>query len=259
MFKKLINKDTDKDSLIQKNIIGSIILKATSILISFYLVRVAIGFVDETQYGIWLTLSSLIVWFNYFDIGLTHGFRNRFAETLARRDLVMAKIFVSTTYASLIIISILIMSIFLPINKLIDWCEILKINEIYFHELKIVVIILVITFAVSFFMQTISTIVTADQRPVLASLIQVSGQALSLLIICIAKYTIHKGNLIYLTLILTVSPLIILLISSLLLFNTRYKKYRPTFKCIRFKYLRDILGIGGKFFVIGVAMLFIFQ
>ena len=42
-----------------------------------------IDFVNPTQYGIWLTLSSLLAWFSFFDIGLSLGFRNRFAQAKA--------------------------------------------------------------------------------------------------------------------------------------------------------------------------------
>lgn len=69
--------------LLKKNIIGSLLLKGISIIISFLVVRLTIDFVNPTQYGIWIALSSLMAWFFFFDIGFTHGFRNRFAEAKA--------------------------------------------------------------------------------------------------------------------------------------------------------------------------------
>jgi hypothetical protein len=35
-----------------------------------------------TRYEIWLTLSSIVGWFSFFDVGLGHGLRNKFAPSL---------------------------------------------------------------------------------------------------------------------------------------------------------------------------------
>jgi hypothetical protein len=38
-----------------------------------------INYVNPTQYGIWITLSSIISWFSFFDIGFGYGLSSRFA------------------------------------------------------------------------------------------------------------------------------------------------------------------------------------
>ena len=121
--------------LLKKNIIGSVILKGISMIISFFIVPITINFVNPTQYGIWLTLSSLMSWFYFFDIGLTHGFRNRFAEAKANDDIKLARIYVSTTYATLFLLCILMWIIVLPVNSIINWSEILNIDSGYREEL----------------------------------------------------------------------------------------------------------------------------
>ncbi|GAH31869.1 unnamed protein product, partial [marine sediment metagenome] len=68
----------------KKNIFASFGLKGISILISFLLVPLVLNYIDITKYGIWLTLSSIIGWFGFFDIGLGNGLRNKFAEAIAK-------------------------------------------------------------------------------------------------------------------------------------------------------------------------------
>lgn len=63
----------------KKNILASFIIKGLSIAISLVLVPLTINYINPTQYGIWLTLSSIVAWFSFFDIGLTQGLRNKFA------------------------------------------------------------------------------------------------------------------------------------------------------------------------------------
>ena len=56
----------------KKNIIGSLLIKGCSIAIGLVAVPLTINYINPAQYGIWLTLSSMIAWFSFFDIGFTH-------------------------------------------------------------------------------------------------------------------------------------------------------------------------------------------
>jgi len=104
----------------KKNILASIIIKGLSILISLVLVPLTINYVNPTQYGIWLTLSSIVAWFSFFDIGLTQGLRNKFAEAKANGEDNLAQILVSTTYAILAIIFSVVWISFISINNFLD-------------------------------------------------------------------------------------------------------------------------------------------
>ena len=245
--------------LIKKNIIGSVLLKGISILISFLVVPLTIDFVNPTRYGIWLTLSSLMAWFNFFDVGLTLGFRNRFAEAKAKGEYDLARIYVSTTYASLLVMFGTMLLIVLPINNIVDWSSILNIAQDYRQELCLVFGIMIFFFSCQIILQVLTTLITADQRPAMTSLIQVSGQALALLVIFILTKTVSNGNLSMLAIAFSGSPVVVVLTASVIFFLTRYKMYRPHWRYVKFKYVKDILGLGGKFFVITTSMLFIFQ
>lgn len=258
-FIKKIFSGEERTVLLKKNIIGSVFLKSISILISFLVVPLTIDFVNPTRYGIWLTLSSLMVWFNFFDIGLTLGFRNRFAEAKAKGQYKLARIYVSTTYASLLILFGTMLLVVLPINNIVNWSSILNISEEYLQELRLVFGVMIFFFSCTVILQVFTTLVTADQRPALTSLIQVSGQALALLIIFILTRIGADGNLVWLAIAFSGSPVIVVLISSVFFFFTKYKIYRPHWKYIKFRYVKDILGLGGKFFIITTSMLFVFQ
>ena len=84
-------KGNERSVAVKKNIAVSLVLKCISILVSLQVVPLTIGYVNPTKYGIWLTLSSIIAWLSYFDLGFAHGFRNRFAEAKAKGDMKLAK------------------------------------------------------------------------------------------------------------------------------------------------------------------------
>lgn len=252
-------KGDSRSVQLKKNIIGSILLKGISILISFEVVPLTINWVNPTQYGIWLTLSSLMSWFHFFDIGLTLGFRNKFAEAKAYGKLKLAKIYVSTTYATLLILFGTMLIIVLPLNHFIDWSSILNISQKYNNELENVFSIMIFFFSCTMILQVFTSMIIADQRPALSSAIQVLGQIVACVVIYILTKTVKSGTLVSLAIILSGVPVLIIFISSIFMYMFKYKVYAPSLYYIRFKYLWDILGMGGKFFIITTSMLFIFQ
>lgn len=257
-FLKYLNKGDSRTVRAKKNIILSFFLKGISILISLQIVPITIHYVNPTRYGVWLTLSSLVSWFSFFDIGLTHGFRNRFAESKALGDVEGAKIYVSTTYVALFIVFVIFISLILILNTFLNWSDLLNIDQGYSEELNHVFFIVAFCFGVNIVASVFTTMLVADQRPAIASFIQVMGQFVSFVTIYVlTKLTV--GNLSSLALTFSGIPVLILVISSIVLYKTQYKIYAPQLKFVRFSYLKNILGLGGQFFFIITSMLFIFQ
>ncbi len=89
---------------INKHVIATFMLKGVSIIVSLLLVPLTIHYINPTQYGIWVTLSSVISWIAFFDVGLGNGLRNKLAEALAVGDEQLARKYISTTYAVLAMI-----------------------------------------------------------------------------------------------------------------------------------------------------------
>lgn len=244
---------------IKRNIIGSLFLKCISILISLQVVPLTIGYINPTRYGIWLTLSSIIAWLSYFDLGFANGFRNRFAEAKANGDLKLAKEYVSTTYAVLFLLFSFILMIAIVINNFLDWGNILNIDPIYNEELKLVFGILACFFCLNIVASVFTTMLIANQKPALTSLIQTSGQVLAFICIYILTQT-TSGNLTYLAFAFSGIPCFFIIIISVIMFSTKnYKDLSPSFSYIRFGLTKKILGLGGQFFIIMISMLFIFQ
>lgn len=100
---------------------------------------------------------------------------------------------------------------------------------------------------------------TADQKPAFASLIQTSGQLLAFICIYILTKTI-PGNLVTLAFAFSGIPCFLLVIVSIIVFCCRkYRIVSPSYRYIRFSLTKKILGLGGQFFVIMISMMFIFQ
>ena len=258
LLNNVINKGQERSVKAKKNIIAEIFLKGTSILISLILVPLTINYINVSQYGIWLTLSSIVGWFVFFDIGLTQGLRNKFAEALAKGDSERAQIYVSTTYAVLTIIFTILWLGFLIVNHYLNWAHILNVSENMRSEVTTLAVIIFTYFCIQFVLNVISTIITANQQPARGSLIGVLGQVLSLIFIIILVKT-TAGSLIKLGLALCVSPILVYFAANFLLFRGPYKKYKPKFSKIKFSYTKDLFNLGIIFFVIQIAGIIQYQ
>jgi O-antigen/teichoic acid export membrane protein len=244
--------------LAKKNIATSFLIKGGSIIVGLLLVPMTINYINPTQYGIWLTLSSIISWFSFFDIGLGNGLKNKLAETNALGQNEKSQVYVSTTYAILSIISLLVFLLFLCVNPFLSWAKILNTSNYDGNSLNEVALIIVGFFCLSFVIQIINTILTANHKPAIASLIGFVGSFFSLVIIfVITKYT--DSSLINLVLVLAGIPLIVQIVYTFFLFRTSLKIITPKFNRIDFKYANELLSIGGVFFIIQIGALVLFQ
>lgn len=257
-FKNFLNKGHSRSIKAKKNIAASFLIRGCSIITSLMLVPTTIHYVKPTQYGIWLTLSSIIGWFSFFDIGLGNGLRNKFAEAVAKGETEKARIYVSTTYAILTCIIAVALLVFFCINPFLNWSKILNTPADMAHELSILAMIIFSFFAMQFVLQLISTVLQGAQQPAKAALFGFLGNLFSLIVIFTLTKT-TSGNLIYLGLTIGFAPVFVLGISSLWFYNRSFRQYAPSIKYVDFKYARNLVGLGAKFFILQVAGIAVYE
>ncbi len=255
---KFITKGHERSVRAKKNIVTSLLIKGISIAITFVSLPITLSYIDSSTYGVWLTMSSIVGWFVFFDVGLTQGFRNKFAEAKARGDDELAKIYVSTTYAMLGIIFCGVWLVFLIVNNFLDWTKILNVDESMRSDVTTLALIVFTYFCISFVFRIITTILLADQQPAKSSFIDLAGHIISLFFIIVLIKT-TEGSLVLLGIALCVSPLIVLIAANFIFFRTRYHKYKPAVSQIKITYAKDLFNLGAIFFIIQIAAIVQYQ
>lgn len=258
IFRKY-NQGHERSLRAKKNIAAAIVIRGGSILINLALVPLTIRYVSATEYGIWLTLSSIILWFSFFDIGLGHGLRNKLAEALAKGDQRLARVYISTTYALLCIVICFVWLVFVGVNFFLDWSLILNAPKGMSSQLNKVALLIFSFFCLQFVLRLIGTILTASQQPAKSSLFDFLASLLSLVSIFLLYKLQIDGSLFTLAFVTGVSQIIVLLLATLVFFNGKFSHYRPSLEFVDFKYGRSLMGLGGKFFIIQLAGVFVFQ
>ena len=222
------------------------------------IVPVSIDFVNDVQYGIWLTISSIVAWMSFFDIGFTNGLRNKLAEALAHGDNGLAKVYVSTTYFLLSVIFVPVSLLLLLAVQMFDISILLKVAQSYEAELKVSLSILIVYFCVTFILKVLSVVIIAAQRPAFSSFIDLIGQLMSLVAILLVRDTM-EGSLTVLSLCLCIPPLLVWVFFTFFCYGGKFSFCTPTFKSVNLRYSSSLLTLGIKFFVIQIAALIQFQ
>lgn len=257
IWNRIYNQGDNRTVKAKRNILQMLFLKGGTILVGLLLVPLTLNYVDAERYGIWLTLSSMVAWMSFFDIGINNGLKNRLAESIATNDTELGRKYVSTTYASMVLIFIPLMIVLFVLNKSWNWNKILNIN-VDVDDLSLSINIIIAYFCVNFVFSTINVVLLADQRPAKSSLIKLLQDLLTMIVILIMTLTI-KGSLTNLCLAYCLSPLIIVILANILFFCKRYSSLSPSIKFVDFKVLPNLLKLGGQFFVIQIAGIIQFQ
>ena len=254
----LVTKGQERSVKAKKNIIASFGIKGLSIAVSLILVPMTLNYVNETEYGLWMTLSSVIAWFGLFDIGFGNGLRNKFAEALANDELELAKIYVSTTYAILSLIIGVVLLVFVSINPFLNWANLLNADAEMANQLSLVALITFVFFCIQFVLNLLVTIITANQEPAKASFLYLLGNGVSLIIIFILTKT-TEGSLLKLATVFSIAPVIVLLGTSFWLYKGQYRAFAPSLKQVNFSYAKDLMTLGVKFFILQIAAIVMYS
>ena len=257
-IRKWIDTGDKRSVLVKKNIIGSFFVKGISIIISLLLVPLTLGYVSSELYGIWLTLSSIMLWLNFFDVGFTLGLKNKLAEAIALGQWERGKALVSTTYFMMIAIFVPLGLILEAIVPVVNWASFLNVDQCYNPDIQRAMYILVICFCTQMIVNVLTAVVAAFQKVALSSAFPVIGQCLSLIIIFILTKC-APPSLYALSMAISTMPVIVIIAASVILYSSRFKRVAPAVKSIDRRYVKDLFNLGFKFFIIQIQMVIMFQ
>lgn len=255
MDKKIDEQGLRTDRL-KKNVIGSALLRLLDVGMDFLLVPICLAYLSQADYGIWLTIFSVVGWMNFFDLGITHGLRNKLAIALSREDFSRARSYISTSYKIVFGVSALAWTLSFVVITHLDWAIILGASAERHEEIVLVMLIVAGSFSMRLALNLLTSIFLADQKPFLRDCTVTMGRLLSLSAVMFLGY--HSGmSLLAFAVIQSLSPLVILTIASLLFFNSRYKNISPRWSESRMEDVPELFSLGLSFFVLQLSSIFL--
>lgn len=261
MKRKLINNffgGSGRTILAKKNILASGLIRGGDTLIYLLLVPLTLDYLNSYEYGIWLTLNSILSWINFFDIGLGNGLRNKVAEALAVGDKKKARVYVSTSVGVLLLLVTGIFMIGMGLISLVDWYGVLNVDITKVSNLQEILLASFLFFCLNFLMKFIGNVYQALQLPAVNNLLLFLGHLLSVIIIFILTKT-TEGNLMRVALVYSSANPIVYLIAYPITFKVFFRYLCPSFKCFDKTCIKELLSLSVRFFVIQICGMILFM
>ena len=247
-----------RSSLLQKNIIASFLIKGWSALIVLLLVPATLHCLGEYKNGIWLTISSLLLWIDNMDIGLGNGLRNKIAEYMAHGENERTRSLISSTFAMLTCIIIPVLLILLLIIAIGDPYQVFNASPSKADHLEQVLMVTVTLVCTSFIFKLIGNFYMGMQLPAVSNLLIAMGQTLALIGTYIVLWS-GSHSLMLIALVNTAAPLLVYLLAYPYTFLYKYPHLRPSLRLINFKEAKAVINMGVQFFIMQISSVILFM
>lgn len=249
----------DRTRLASRNILRMLVNNGLSLFLSVLYVPLFLSCMDNVRYGLWITVLGIVNWIGFLDIGFSQGLRNRLAETLARNDMKMARVYVSTAYAGISVIFIFIILLTLFCGPWIPWSRMVNTPAPLAGEVDNMFIIIIILMCVTFIIRTLNSVVLAVQQPAINSDIGLIGHLLCVGAVAVIAKTMNHPSLELFSLVMLLIPIFVMLAYSVYIFKWKYPALAPSFRFIQVRHVRDLLSLGIVFFIIQISCILLTQ
>ena len=247
-----------RSSLLQKNILASFLIKGWSALIVLLMVPATLHCLGEYKNGIWLTISSMLLWIDNMDIGLGNGLRNKVAEYMAHGEHERTRSLISSTFALLTCIIIPVMLVLLLMIVVGNPYQVFNATPDKAPHLNQVLMVTVILVCTSFVFKLIGNFYMGIQLPAVSNLLIALGQTLALIGTYIVLWS-DSHSIMHIALVNTAAPLLVYLLAFPYTFFYKYPHLRPSFSLIDFKEAKAVINMGVQFFIMQISGVILFM
>lgn len=243
----------DKRSLLAyKNIAASFLLRACTGIISLILVPLTLKCLGEYENGVWLTISSILIWIENLDIGLGNGLRNKLSAYVAHEEWNNARKAVSTTFLLLLFMIVPTMIALVGIVQFLDLYSLLNILPTEVPNLKEVMSIGIVLFSSTFIMKFIGNVYLGMQLPAVSNFLVTAGHP----IILLGTYIMYANSihsLLYIMILNLGTPLLMYILAYPYTFYVKYPKLKPSVKLFDRGMTKELFSLGILFFINQIA------
>ena len=251
------------NSIFAKNSFGSFIVKGFAMLVSLFTTSAYISyFADPKGDGIlavWFTILSILTWILVFDLGIGHGLKNKLISAYEEKDDAKIKRLISSSYLSSAIIALLILDVCSVLIWTTNIYSLFNISSSVIDEfsLKMSLWIILLGICLNFVLKLVGNIFESLQKQGLSNLFAILNTLILLIYVSLVSLDSNSSRLIGLSITYLIASTVPLIIATLILFSTSFKKYKPSLHCFSLNDSKAVISLGGLFFIIQICMLLI--
>jgi O-antigen/teichoic acid export membrane protein len=246
----------NKNKVLKKNISLGLVFKVSTIALSYISVPIVLTYLGEKNYGVWITIFSILSWIYTFDIGIGNGLKIRLSEALTKKDIQSAKEYVSTAYIVIFAISLLLCLICLLAGSVVNITDVINADFKEGNYLNNVVLISFIFVLNNFVLDLYKQLLRATHKSALVDFSGLMFQSIVIISLLIGRVYVDS-SLMFLAFIYGASNAITAVIFTVYFFRNN-KDILPHLKYISRDKIKDVTGIGASFFVIQICIIVMF-
>lgn len=240
-----------------RNVIESVLVKGLGVLIGFVSVPLTIRYVSISEFGIWMTITSLASWFSLVDVSFGNGLRNSLVVFFNSGDQRTARHYVSTIYALSGVVALGLILLVIYINYHASWAAVLNIETDNPGQINTIITYTLVGFSIQLLLKPINAILLAAQRAAYVGWIMLIINALTL--VCLyGAVQLASPSLLTMAHIYTLAPLLVFGLISVYLFSRTYADIAPRLADVRRALTRELFNTGGQFFVLQLISVLVF-
>jgi O-antigen/teichoic acid export membrane protein len=215
-------------------------------------VPLTVRYLGPARYGAWMSLSALMAFLRFSDLGLGNSLVGAISQAEGRGDRLYVRQAISSVLVCLCFVAVVLLFVF-PLSALfIHWDYVLGLASLKDRgEIQAAILIFVALYAIGIPVNTAPQVQRSLQQGYISNLWMIAGSLLSLLGIYIAA--IHHARIPWLVAIISGVPLIPALANGFVLYFIQRPDLRPSLKNFDKEVAKGLLGKGVLFFGLGIA------
>lgn len=237
----------------------SYIARALTIVISFVSVPLTVNYLGAERYGVWLTVSSLMLWVALTDFGLAgNALVNVLSEAAGSDDRPAARHYTASAFWTLVTIALMMGVGSIAAFHLIPWRAVFRVSdEISTQELELTCAVVLTLFVINLPLSLQRSIYDAHQEGYLANIWWIAGGVISLTGLVVV--TRFRGGLPQLVIVTSGLPALVVFASAYHVFVRRYPWLAPAPSAVKWTCIRRLLKLGSKYTAMQLSALGIYQ
>lgn len=251
-MKEFLKNKNKRSSLLVKNVLASFFLKGWSALVSLIMIPLTLQCLGVYKNGVWLTVSSLLIWIDQMDIGLGNGLRNKLAAYMAHGEQEKARQAVSSTMAMLVCIVVPLVAVLLALVWNGNVYSFFNVSERIIPELRTALSAAVIIVCLTFVFKFVGNVYMGMQLPAVSNLFITTGQTFALVATFIL-FVAGKATFLNIVVDNTLATLVVYLAAYPFTFWKKFPFLRPRLYSVNLSSAYNMGKVGIKFFWIQIS------
>lgn len=227
---------------------SKVVLVATTVIS----IPLTLQYLGPERFGLWMTISSIITLLGFADLGIGNGLLNAISEENGRGDIEAIRRYISSAFAILSGIALVILALFLIAYPFIPWASFFNVKSpLAMQESGHAALLFMLCFALQIPAGIVQRVQMGLQMAFVANLWQIAGSVLGLVAVLLVIHL--ELSLPWLVCALAGMPVLVAALNGLLFFGRMRRDIRPGRALVSRDAMKTIAHTGFLFLVLQLA------